>query len=138
MPAGGAHRPTEEPPEELVMSGGLFHGFQLWVNLPSRLKLSPPRYQDIRDGQVALLSSADGGALVRVSAGEVDGHAGPGVTHTPITLLHVTVEPGAQIRLPWRRDFNALGYVLAGSGAVGGGRPPGKNAPPAGFGPRVV
>jgi redox-sensitive bicupin YhaK (pirin superfamily) len=81
--------------------------------------MSPPRYQDIRAVQVALLSSADGGALVRVIAGEVAGQAGPGVTHTPITLLHVTVEPGAKFRLPWRADFNALGYVLAGSGTVG-------------------
>jgi len=121
MTAGGGILHIEEPPEELVMSGGLFHGFQLWVNLPSRLKMAPPRYQDIRAGQVGLLSSADGGALVRVIAGEIGGYAGPGVTHTPITLAHVTVEPGAQLRLPWRADFNALAYVLAGSGTVGGG-----------------
>jgi redox-sensitive bicupin YhaK (pirin superfamily) len=124
MTAGGGLLHIEEPPEALVMSGGLFHGFQLWVNLPSRLKMTSPRYQDIRARQVALLSSADGGALVRVIAGEVDGHQGPGVTHTPITLLHVTVEPGAEFRLPWRPDFNALGYVLAGSGTVGAGRRP--------------
>jgi hypothetical protein len=124
MTAGGGILHIEEPPEDLVTSGGLFHGFQLWVNLPSSLKMAPPRYQDIRAGQVALLSSPDGGALVRVIAGEVDGHQGPGVTHTPITLLHATLEPGAQLRLPWRSDFNALGYVLAGSGTVGAaGRP---------------
>ncbi|HEY1643813.1 MAG TPA: pirin family protein [Streptosporangiaceae bacterium] len=119
MTAGGGILHIEEPPEELVMSGGLFHGFQLWVNLPSRLKMAPPRYQDIRAGQVALLSSADGGALIRVIAGEVGGHSGPGSTHTPITLLHATVEPGAQLRLPWRADFNALAYVLAGAGTAG-------------------
>src|SRR6202046_3065142 len=119
MTAGGGILHIEEPPEEMVLSGGLFHGFQLWVNLPARLKMSPPRYQDIRAGQVSLLSSADGGALIRVIAGELDGHPGPGVTHTPITLLHATVEPGAQLWLPWRADFNALAYVLAGSGTVG-------------------
>jgi quercetin 2,3-dioxygenase len=124
MTAGGGILHIEEPPEDLVMSGGLFHGFQLWVNLPARLKMAPPRYQDIRARQVSLLSSPDGGALVRVIAGEIDGHQGPGVTHTPITLLHATVEPGARLRLPWRADFNALGYVLAGSGTVGAdGRP---------------
>ena len=48
-------------------------------------KMSPPRYQDIRGGEVALLATPDGGALVRVIAGELDGHAGPGITHTPIT-----------------------------------------------------
>jgi quercetin 2,3-dioxygenase len=119
MTAGGGILHIEEPPEEMVLSGGLFHGFQLWVNLPARMKMTTPRYQDIRAGQVALLSSPDGGALVRVIAGEVAGHSGPGVTHTPITLLHATLEPGAQLRLPWRPDFNALGYVLAGAGTVG-------------------
>ena len=86
--------------------------------------MAPPRYQDIRAGKVALLSSPDGGALVRVIAGEVAGHQGPGMTYTPITLLHATLQPGAQLRLPWRPDFNALGYVLAGSGTAGtsGGR----------------
>jgi hypothetical protein len=124
MTAGGGILHIEEPPEQLVMSGGLFHGFQLWVNLPSRLKMTAPRYQDIRAGQVALLTSKDGGALLRVIAGELDGHDGPGSTHTPITLVHATVSPGAQVRLPWRADFNALGYVLAGSGTVGADRRP--------------
>jgi quercetin 2,3-dioxygenase len=119
MTAGGGILHIEEPPEELVMSGGLFHGFQLWVNLPRRLKMTNPRYQDIRAQQVSLLSSADGGALIRVIAGDLGGHPGPGITHTPITLLHATLQPGAQLRLPWRRDFNALVYVLAGSGTVG-------------------
>jgi quercetin 2,3-dioxygenase len=124
MTAGGGILHIEEPPEELVTSGGLFHGFQLWVNLPGRLKMTNPRYQDIRAGQVALLSSADGGALLRVIAGDLAGYQGPGVTHTPISLVHATVSPGAQVRLPWPPDFNALAYVLAGSGTVGAQRRP--------------
>jgi redox-sensitive bicupin YhaK (pirin superfamily) len=138
MTAGGGILHIEEPPEDVVISGGLFHGFQLWVNLPSRLKMTSPRYQDIRAGQVALLTSPDGGSLVRVIAGEVDGHPGPGVTHTPITLLHATLQPGAQLRLPWRSDFNALGYVLAGSGTVGTGRRPVRIGQLAEFGPGDV
>ncbi|HST67932.1 MAG TPA: pirin-like C-terminal cupin domain-containing protein, partial [Mycobacteriales bacterium] len=102
----------------------LFHGIQLWVNLPRADKWAPPRYQDIRGGKVALLSSDDGGALVRVIAGELDGHPGPGVTYTPITLAHATVSPGATLRLPWRADFNALVYVLSGDGTVGTERRP--------------
>jgi quercetin 2,3-dioxygenase len=124
MTAGGGILHIEEPPEALVASGGLFHGFQLWVNLPSTLKMTTPRYQDIRAGSVALLTSPDGGALLRVIAGSVDGHDGPGVTHTPITLVHATVSPGATVRLPWRADFNALAYVLGGSGTVGAERRP--------------
>jgi redox-sensitive bicupin YhaK (pirin superfamily) len=138
MTAGGGILHIEEPPEELVVSGGLFHGFQLWVNLPARQKMAAPRYQDIRARQVSLLSSADGGALVRVIAGDLDGHAGPGVTHTPITLLHATVEPGAELRLPWRADFNALAYVLAGSGMVGADRRPVRTGQLAVFGPGDV
>jgi len=138
MTAGGGVLHIEVPPEELVISGGLFHGFQLWVNLPARLKMTSPRYQDIRAREVALLSSPDGGTLLRVIAGEVAGHQGPGVTHTPIALLHATLEPGAQLRLPWRPDFNALGYVLAGSGSAGAHRRPVRTGQLAVFGPGDV
>jgi quercetin 2,3-dioxygenase len=124
MTAGAGILHIEVPPEHLVVSGGLFHGFQLWVNLPKSLKFAQPRYQDIRSSKVALLSSPDGGVLLRVIAGDLAGHAGPGVTHTPINLVHATVSPGATLNLPWRPDFNALAYVMAGKGTVGAkGRP---------------
>ncbi|HXQ61169.1 MAG TPA: pirin family protein [Acidimicrobiales bacterium] len=119
MTAGAGILHIEAPPEALVASGGLFHGIQLWVNLPAADKWVPPRYQDIRNDQVALVSSPDGGALVRVIAGEVGGHGGPGATHTPMAMVHATVAPGARLVLPWPREFNALVYVLAGRGAVG-------------------
>ncbi|MBS9372171.1 pirin family protein [Rhodococcus sp. B50] len=119
MTAGSGILHIEAPPEHLVISGGLFHGVQLWVNLPKAEKFVAPRYQDIGGTEVALLSSADGGALIRVIAGELDGHRGPGSTYTPITLLHATVAPGASVTLPWNPEFNALAYVLAGGGAVG-------------------
>jgi len=109
----------EKPPEALVVSGGLFHGIQLWVNLPRAQKWAAPRYQDLRASAVALVASADGGALVRVIAGDVGGHAGPGSTYTPMTLVHATLSAGAQLSLPWREDYNALVYVLAGRGTVG-------------------
>ncbi len=124
MTAGAGILHIERPPERLVMSGGLFHGLQLWVNLPSRDKLVAPRYQDIRADRVALLTSPDGGAVVRVIAGEVDGHRGPGVTYTPISVVHATLQAGAQVDIPWRSDFNALVYALSGKGRVGPeGRP---------------
>ncbi len=138
MTAGRGIIHIEAPPEEVVIRGGLFHGFQLWVNLPARLKWNPPRYQDIRGRAVSLLSSPDGGALLRVIAGEIAGHEGPGITHTPIALLHATLAPGAQLRLPWRPDFNALAYVLAGSGSVGTERRPVRVGQLAVFGPGDV
>ena len=124
MTAGAGILHIEAPPEELVVSGGLFHGFQLWVNLPAAQKWVPPRYQDIPAGRVTLLSSPDGGALVRVIAGDVAGGQGPGITHTPIALAHATLAPGAALELPWPDDFNALAYVLAGRGTVGAERRP--------------
>jgi redox-sensitive bicupin YhaK (pirin superfamily) len=119
MTAGAGILHIEKPPEWLVLAGGLFHGIQLWVNLPSDQKFAAPRYQDIRAREVALLSSPDGGALVRVIAGDVAGHAGPGSTYTPMTLVHATLSPGARLVVPWRPDYNALAYVLAGHGTVG-------------------
>ena len=124
MTAGSGILHIEAPPEQLVVSGGLFHGVQLWVNLPRENKMAAPRYQDITGGRVALLSSPDGGALIRVIAGEIDGHAGPGSTHTPITLSHTTVAPGASVTVPWNSRYNAIAYVLAGSGTVGDERRP--------------
>jgi quercetin 2,3-dioxygenase len=124
MTAGAGILHIETPPEHLVMSGGLFHGFQLWVNLPAAKKWSAPAYQDLRARDVALLTSKDGTSLIRVIAGEVDGHQGPGSTQTPITLLHATIAPGAELRLPWRSDYNALVYTLNGHGTVGENRQP--------------
>ncbi|MCX4549726.1 pirin family protein [Streptomyces sp. NBC_01387] len=124
MTAGAGLLHIEAPPESLVVSGGLFHGLQLWVNLPAADKMMAPRYQDIGGGQVQLLTSPDGGALLRVIAGELDGHEGPGITHTPITMIHATVRPGAEVTLPWREDFNGLAYVMAGRGSVGTDRRP--------------
>ncbi len=119
MTAGGGILHIETPPEQLVISGGLFHGFQLWVNLPAKDKMIAPAYQGLEAGDVTLLSSADGGALIRLIAGPLGEHRGPGSTHTPITLAHATVAPGAELTLPWPAEFNALLYVLSGAGIVG-------------------
>ena len=119
MTAGSGLLHIEAPPERLVTSGGLFHGLQLWVNLPRAAKMIAPKYQDIRGREAALLTTPDGGSLIRVIAGEIAGHAGPGSTHTPINLAHVTLQPGARLDLPWQPGYNALVYVLAGRGTVG-------------------
>ena len=66
-----------------------------------------------------MVSSPDGGAIVRVLAGEIDGNQGPGISHTPLAITHLTLAPGASIDIPWREDFNAVAYVLAGRGMVG-------------------
>jgi quercetin 2,3-dioxygenase len=124
MTAGKGILHIETPPEALVVAGGLFHGIQLWVNLPARDKMIEPAYQGLEADDVTLLSSADGGALVRIIAGDVAGHRGPGSTHTPMAFMHASIAPGALLELPWDPGFNALVYLLAGSGRVGSdGRP---------------
>jgi hypothetical protein len=119
MTAGGGILHDEMPPEMLLRSGGLMHGTQLWVNLPSPLKMSAPRYQDIQADQVTLVASEDGGALVRIIAGTQGDFTGPGMTQTPIVYVHASVSPGARLQVPWPSDFNAMAYVLEGAGSVG-------------------
>jgi redox-sensitive bicupin YhaK (pirin superfamily) len=121
MTAGAGIVHSEMPSERIVVRGGLFHGTQLWVNLPRRLKWTPPRYQDIEARSVALAASHDAGAVVRVIAGELGGIRGPGATWTPIAYVHATVAPGARLELAWPPEFNTLAYALAGRGAVGSG-----------------
>jgi quercetin 2,3-dioxygenase len=124
MTAGAGILHIETPPEALVVSGGLFHGIQLWVNLPAKEKFTPPAYQAIEGPMVSVVSSADGSSLLRIIAGEIGGFRGPGSTHTPITFVHATIAPGARLRAPWPAEFNALVYLLAGSGTVGEERRP--------------
>jgi redox-sensitive bicupin YhaK (pirin superfamily) len=119
MTAGAGIVHSEMPTEQIVSKGGLFHGVQLWINLPKTEKLTPPKYQDLDADRVVLLASEDGGALVRLIAGDLAQHRGPGTTRSPITYAHASVSPGARLQVPWRRDFNALVYVLAGRGAIG-------------------
>jgi redox-sensitive bicupin YhaK (pirin superfamily) len=124
MTAGSGILHIERPPEQLVATGGLFHGIQLWVNLPAADKWVPPAYQSIEGPQVELLTTSDEGALVRLIAGRVGDRSGPGSTHTPISVVHATVEPGAQLVIPWDPSFNALAYVLSGKGTAGPGGTP--------------
>jgi quercetin 2,3-dioxygenase len=124
MTAGAGILHDELPTEKMYRAGGPAHFVQLWVNLPPALKMTPPRYQSIAKESLRLLTSDDGGALIRLIAGDVGGFSGPGVTHTPITYAHVTLAPGARLAVPWNPGFSALAYVLTGSGGAGTeGRP---------------
>ena len=135
MTAGSGLLHIETPPEWLVMKGGVFHGIQLWVNLPASQKMAPPQYQDLNPDDVALLTSEDGGTVVRLIAGELAGVSGPGQTQTPITYAHATLSPGAEFSTAWPAEFNALVYVLSGRGTVGSERAPIQSGQMAVFGP---
>ncbi len=124
MTAGSGILHIERPPEDLIATGGLFHGIQLWVNLPAAKKWINPRYQDIGATQVKLLTSQDGGALIRLIAGSIAEFQGPGETNTEILMMHITLQPGARFVIPWPADFNALACVLQGDGTAGSERAP--------------
>jgi quercetin 2,3-dioxygenase len=119
MTAGAGILHIERPPDSLIDTGGVFHGMQLWVNLPAKLKMTNPRYQDIEAESVTLLTNENGDAIIRIIAGSLGDVDGPGMTHTPIAIAHVTLMPGGQLTLPWKLGYNALTYVLAGQGTVG-------------------
>ena len=95
---------------------GRMHGFQLWANLPSRLKMSAPRYQDIASKDIAEQTDDDG-THVRVICGEFWGKKGPveGVAADP-RYLDISVPPGKRKRIPVDRAAHAFAYVFEGSG----------------------
>jgi redox-sensitive bicupin YhaK (pirin superfamily) len=135
MTAGAGILHDEMPPDSLLRAGGLMHATQLWVNLPAALKMTPPRYQDLHADRVGLLASDDGGALLRIIAGTLGDFAGPGVTQTPIIYLHASMSSGARLQVPWPPDYNAVAYVLEGSGAIGPDERPIRDGQLAIFGP---
>jgi hypothetical protein len=124
MTAGAGILHDELPTERAFLHGGPVHAVQLWVNLPAELKFTPPRYQAITGPELRLLTTEDGGALIRLIAGDLGPYGGPGVTFTPITYLHATVAPGAELALPWSPAFSAFTFVLAGQGYAGVDRRP--------------
>jgi len=103
---------------------GRMHGFQLWANLPSSLKLTTPRYQDVLARDIPEITDDDG-TRVRVICGEFWGKKGPveGVAADP-RYLDVSVPPGARKRLAVETTNRAFAYVFAGSGTFRDGSDP--------------
>ena len=114
MTAGAGVVHSELPSDAFMKNGGTLHGFQVWVNLPARDKLIPPRYQDIAASRIPEATSADGKVKVRVIAGEALGQSAVIETHTPIMYLHFTLQPGAGIVQAVPASYNALAYVIRG------------------------
>jgi redox-sensitive bicupin YhaK (pirin superfamily) len=119
MTAGRGLLHDELPSERAFREGGRQHGVQLWVNLPAASKMTDPRYQAIGGRDLTLLTTDDGVGLVRLIAGRIGEHAGPGATHTPITLAHATLPPGTELRVPWDPTYSAMAYVLGADGTAG-------------------
>jgi redox-sensitive bicupin YhaK (pirin superfamily) len=122
MTAGSGLVHSELPGESLVRDGGRLHGFQLWINLPRKNKMVPPRYQDTPAQRIPVARSEDGSATVKVIAGESLGTKGVIETRIPILYLHVTLEPGAGFTQQVPRTQNAFAFVIEGEGDFAGSR----------------
>ena len=98
---------------------GRMHGFQLWANLPAALKMTAPRYQEVKAPEIPLITDDDGTA-VRIVCGTFWGKKGPvdGIAADPI-YLDVSVPPGKKRVLPVETTRHAFAYVFAGSGVFG-------------------
>jgi quercetin 2,3-dioxygenase len=98
---------------------GRMHGFQLWANLPASLKMTAPRYQEVKAPEIPLITDDDGTA-VRIVCGSFWGKKGPvdGIAADPI-YLDVSVPPGKKKVLPVETTRHAFAYVFAGSGVFG-------------------
>jgi len=119
MTAGAGVVHSEMPEENFRKQGGLMHGFQIWVNLPSRDKMMKPRYQELPDAQLPVAESADGRVKVKIIAGESLGKRAAIDTRTPIAFLHVWVQPGGTLWQSLPENYSAFVYVISGAGAFG-------------------
>ena len=119
MTAGAGVIHSEMPTPEFQQRGGRMHGFQLWVNLPSRDKMMKPRYQDVPSESIPVVSSPDGLVRVKVIAGEALGARAVIDTRTPITYLHFTIAPGGAVSQPIPDLFHVFAYVVTGHVTVG-------------------
>ncbi len=120
MTAGAGLVHSEMPGATLVRDGGRLHGFQLWVNLPKRDKMSKPRYQDTTSDRIPVARTADGSVTAKVVAGEALGTKGVIDTRIPILYLHLTLEPGAVHTQDIPQSENAFAFVIAGEGTLAG------------------
>lgn len=120
MTAGAGVVHSEMPSSEFQRAGGRMHGFQLWVNLPQRDKMTKPRYQEIPRAQIPQVTSEDGLVTVRIIAGEAMGQQAVIETHTPIVYLHYSIEPGGVVTQSVPAEYNAFAYLVEGAGLFGG------------------
>jgi redox-sensitive bicupin YhaK (pirin superfamily) len=119
MTAGAGIVHSEMPSQRIRDEGGRVHGFQIWVNLPARLKMTRPRYQELPAARIPEAATADGRARVKVVAGEALGVRAAIDTYTPVIYQDWTLESGADASIAVPADHNAMVYVFEGSALVG-------------------
>lgn len=119
MTAGRGVIHKETPPE-----GQQVHSLQLWLNLRSSDKMTQPRYQDLRAQDLPLREQD--GAKIRVFSGSSGDVTASTRNHVPVTMLEISLEPGASLSQELPGSYNGFIYILEGSGAFGAGQTPGQ------------
>jgi hypothetical protein len=119
MTAGSGVIHSEMPEKEFLQKGGKLHGFQLWVNLPRKDKMTKPHYQDVPASKIPI--AQENGVSVKVIAGDSMGKSAVIDTKTPIMYFHYTLQPGAKITQAVPQNYNAFAYVIGGEGLFGSG-----------------
>jgi redox-sensitive bicupin YhaK (pirin superfamily) len=108
-----------EMPEQ---TEGLAWGYQLWLNLPAKFKMTEPKYQDLPSDKLPIVEKK--GIRVKILAGEYEGAKSPGRSFTPFVYLDVKLEPGSAFTYPAPKDHNAFIYVIEGKAKTGDGKEP--------------
>jgi quercetin 2,3-dioxygenase len=120
MTAGSGVIHSEMPSKDFTDSGGVLHGFQLWINLPKIAKMTNPQYQDIPSSKIPIVKMPDGKGVVRIIAGNAFGTRSVINTKIPILYLHFTIESGAnEVMHPIPNTYNTFVYVISGEGIFG-------------------
>ena len=120
MTAGRGVIHSELPQDHMMEHGGKMHGFQIWVNLPAKDKMMPPRYQDIPSEDIPETTSEDGTVWAKVIAGEALGTSAVIDTVIPITYIHMKMQPGATYTHACEADHNVMVYTFGGSLTIEG------------------
>lgn len=110
----------EKHSRDFTRRGGILEMAQLWVNLPARHKMTPPRYQELRGGAIPTVALPDDAGTARIIAGDFNATRGAAETVTPVILWDVKLRKGAKVLLPVPGGFNAAVFVRSGSAWAGG------------------
>lgn len=122
MTAGSGVVHSEMPSDDILKNGGRSEGFQLWVNLPAKDKMVPPRYQDTPAEVIPIVTAQDGNVWVKVIAGESLGTQAVIETRVPVMYLDIHLKPGTVFVQPVPEDYQGFAYVWRGSGYLGSER----------------
>ena len=122
MTAGSGVVHAEMPGDDIMKNGGRIEGFQLWVNLPAKDKMIPPRYQDTAAEVIPIVTEQEGKVWVKVIAGESLGTRAVIETRTPMMYLDIRLQPGTVFSQPVPEEYDGFCYVYRGRGYLGAER----------------